>query len=255
VTRLPRDTRLMLAYELGTTLRNPTWVVFGVFQPLLWLVLFGPLLDRFAGGPPGAPAGDAIAGFAPGILVMLALFSALFVGFGLVADLRAGVLERYAVTPVSRLALVLGRVLRDVIMLLVQALILLGVAALMGLRPSLAGVTLTFALLTLIGAGASASSYALALAMRDEGALSSTLGFLSQPLMLLSGIVLPLTDAPGWLATLGKVNPFYWAVEAARDLIVGELASGTVLLGFGLTAALAVIALAWAAPAFRRVAA
>jgi ATPase subunit of ABC transporter with duplicated ATPase domains len=57
------------------------------------------------------------------------------------------------------------------------------------------------------------------------------------------------------LATLGKVNPFYWAVEAARDLIVGELASGTVLLGFGLTAALAVIALAWAAPASRRVAA
>lgn len=254
MARLLRDTRLMLAYEVGTTLRNPTWVVFGVLQPLLWLVLFGPLLDRL-GGLPGAPAGDAVAGFAPGILVMLALFSALFVGFGLVADLRAGVLERYAVTPITRLALVLGRVLRDVIMLLIQALLLLGVAALMGLRSSPAGTALTFALLALIGAGASASSYALALAVRDENALSSTLSFLSQPLVLLSGIVLPLTLAPGWLATLAKANPFYWAVEAARDLITGKLATPTVLLGFGVTAALAVLALAWTVPAFRRVAA
>ena len=57
----------------------------------------------------------------PGLLVLLAMFGALFTGFGLIAELRAGVIERSRVTPVSRLALLLGRSLRDIVSLLVQA--------------------------------------------------------------------------------------------------------------------------------------
>lgn len=101
------------------TLRNPVWVFLGLFQPVLYLLLFAPLLDPLSGAP-GFPAGDGLAVFTPAAMIMLGMFGTTFVGFGLIAQLRAGVVERLRVTPASRLALLLGSALRDVVQLLVQ---------------------------------------------------------------------------------------------------------------------------------------
>ena len=73
----------------------------------------------------------------PGLLVLLAIFGGLFQGFGLIAELRAGVIERSRVTPVSRLALLLGRSLRDVVSLIAQAVIITVLALAFGLRVQL----------------------------------------------------------------------------------------------------------------------
>ena len=59
--------------------------------------------------------------FIPGLLVQTAMFAAAFAGFGLVAELRYGVVERMRVTPMSRFAMLAGRSLRDVTIMLVQA--------------------------------------------------------------------------------------------------------------------------------------
>lgn len=252
--RLMRDTWLLFAYHAQRTLRNPVWVVFGLFQPVLWLLLFAPLLDGLAGAP-GLPPDGVLAAFTPGVLVMLALFGSAYVGFGLVADLRAGVLERLAVTPASRLALVLGPVLRDAVALVVQASFLLLTAWALGLRADPVGVVAALGLVLLIGLLTASCSYAIALAVRDENGLSATLNFAMMPLLLLSGIILPLTLAPGWLRGLAAANPFSHVVDAARALFVGALADPTVARGFAVTAVLAVLALAWAARSFRQVAA
>ena len=79
----------------------------------------------------------------PGILVQLGIFGALFVGFGLIAEYRAGVIESQRVTPASRTALLLGRVLRDVVVLLVQGTLLVLVSIPLGLRAPVLGVVLT----------------------------------------------------------------------------------------------------------------
>src|SRR4051812_5577656 len=114
------------------TLRNPVWVFIGLLQPILYLVLFGPLLKSVASAP-GFPQGGAYNVFVPGLLIQLAMFG-LFVGFGLIAELRYGVVERMRVTPMSRTAMLLGRSLRDVVMLLVQALIMIVLAIPFGLH-------------------------------------------------------------------------------------------------------------------------
>ena len=80
------------------TLRNPVWVFMGLMQPILYLLLFGPLLNNVA-RMPGFPPGGAFNVFVPGILVMTALFGSVFVGFGLCDELREGVVERMRVTP------------------------------------------------------------------------------------------------------------------------------------------------------------
>ena len=102
--KLLKDTWLMFQRYLLVFLRNPAWVAIGVIQPLLYLVLFAPLLKSLV-QVPGFPAGGAYNVFVPGLLIQLGLFGASGVGFGLIAELRAGVIERFRVTPVSRFAL------------------------------------------------------------------------------------------------------------------------------------------------------
>src|SRR5262245_40402944 len=122
--KLLRDTWLMFGRYFQIFLRNPVWVIIGVAQPVLYLLLFAPLLKGIASGP-GFPPGGAYNVFVPGLLIQLGLFGASGVGFGLIAELRAGVIERFRVTPVSRMALLLGRALRDIMVLCIQATLLL----------------------------------------------------------------------------------------------------------------------------------
>ena len=119
--KLLRDTSLIFGRQMQLLLRNPVWIFVGVFQPVMYLLLFAPLLKPALGVRTNAEAYEI---FVPGLLVLLAIFGGLFQGFGLIAELRAGVIERSRVTPVSRLALLLGRSLRDVVSLLVQAVII-----------------------------------------------------------------------------------------------------------------------------------
>src|SRR5688500_761404 len=127
-----RDTWLLFERSVRETLRNPVWVVVGLAQPIFFLVLFAPLL-KSVDEVSAFPSGGALNVFTPGLLVQLGLFSTAFVGFGLIAELRAGVVERLRVTPVSRLALLLGRSLRDVAILLIQSLLLVVLAIPFGL--------------------------------------------------------------------------------------------------------------------------
>src|SRR5579864_5671517 len=160
-----RDTWLVFQRYFGLFIHNPTWVVVGVVQPLLYLLLFAPLLKSIA-ATPGFPSGGAYNVFVPGLLIQLGLFGASGVGFGLIAELRAGVIERFRVTPVSRFALLLGRALRDILTLVVQSLILLLLAIPFGLQPTVSGVFVMLGLVALIGLGMSSLSYAVT-AARD----------------------------------------------------------------------------------------
>src|SRR5512146_2979307 len=118
------------------SLRNPVWLFVGLFQPILYLLLFAPLLSNLS-GVPGFPPGGAYTVFTPGLLVMIALFTTAFAGFGLVDQIRSGVVERFLVTPASRLAILLAYVLRDVAVLLVQSALVVAIALPLGLTVSL----------------------------------------------------------------------------------------------------------------------
>lgn len=249
--KLLRDTSLLFTRRMKATLREPVWIVTNLFAPLCYLALFAPLLGNLSGAP-GFPSGGALEVFAPGLLVLLGLFGAAFAGFGLVNELRTGLVERLRVTPASRPALLLGPVLVDVMVLLVQALLLVGAAFLFGLRVSPVGLVVALGLLALMGLLLASCSYALALALKNEGALASILQFFTLPLLLLSGVLLPLTLAPDWLRTVAALDPLSYAVDAIRALLRGDLASADVWRGFAVLAPLAALAVWWAARSFRR---
>ncbi|MFG2053622.1 ABC transporter permease [Micromonospora sp. NPDC048930] len=247
--KLARDTWLIFQRQIQLLLRNPVWVFVGVFQPVMYLLLFAPLLKPALNAPSQA---EAYKIFVPGLLVLLAIFGGLFQGFGLIAELRAGVIERSRVTPVSRLALLLGRSLRDVVSLVVQAVIITLLALLFDLRVFIGYLLLAYLMLALIALMTSAVSYGVALKVKSEDALAPLMNTVAQPVLLLSGILLPLTFAPGWLQGVAKWNPFSWAVDGTRALFAGDLSNDRVWQGLSIIAVLAVAGVVWAARQFAR---
>jgi ABC-2 type transport system permease protein len=251
MARLIRDTRLLFVAHVLRTLRMPVWLIVGLFQPICYILLFAPLLKNLT-GVPGFPRGGVYNVFTPGLLILMALFGAAFAGFGVLQDLRGGVIERLRVTPVNRLALVLGMVLRDALSLLVQSALLIGVALLLGMKPDWGGVALALLLFVLIGVTMASASYGLALAVKDENALASTVNLFALPLMLLSGVMLPLSLAPEVLRNIAKANPFAYAVDGTRAMINGQFSNAAVAQALIIFGALAVLALTWATNSMRK---
>jgi len=219
----------------------------GIFQPVMLLLLFAPFLRKAIGV---ADSATAYRVFVPGLLVLLALLGGLFQGFALLTELRAGILERSRVTPVSRFALLLGRSLRDVGILLVQAVIITLAALPLGLSASLGGVALAYLLLSLLALMTSAASYAVALTLRSEAALAPLMNTVAQPVLLLSGILLPLSLAPGWLRGMADWNPFSWSVSGVRALFANDLGNHVIWQSVLIVGVLAILAMTWAARAF-----
>jgi ABC-2 type transport system permease protein len=248
---LARDTWLVFGRYLWIFLRNPVWVIIGVIQPALYLVLFAPLLQSIA-SLPGFPAGGAYNVFVPGLLIQLGLFGASGVGFGLIAELRSGVIERLRVTPVSRFALLLGRTLRDILIMVVQALLLILMALPFGLSIHPLGIALMLALLALLGLMMTPVSYALALWLGNEDSFAPLIFTSTLPLLLLSGVLLPMSFAPSWLRIIAAANPLAYAVDASRAIFNNNLADPSIGLAVAILAVLAAVAVSFAARAFGR---
>lgn len=247
-----RDSLLVFSRAMRLNLRNPAWVVVGMAQPVLYLALFGPLLEPMA-GMPGMPPGNSWQIFTPGLLMTLGLFGAAFAGFGMLAEFRTGVIERMRVTPLSRFSLLFGRVLRDVVTLLVQACLLLLVAILIfGLDAPLDGLLLGLLLVALLGTTMASLSYGLALVLKSEEAFAPLLNSMMLPLMLLSGILLPMTMGPNWLQAASRVNPVSYIVDSARAAFRGDFTDQTFLIGAVLSLVLAAGAAIWGSRVFSR---
>ena len=244
-----RDTLIVFRRALRLALRNPVWTILGLTQPILYLVLFGPLLEPLA---KTLGARNAYQLFVPGLLVQLGMFGSMFVGFGLIGEWRDGVIEAERVTPAPRGALLLGRVLRDVLVLAVQGTVLSGVAYFFGLRAPLGGIVLGIVIVALLAMAFSSASYGTALALKSEDALAPLANGIALPALLLSGILLPMTLAPLWLRRLSDLNPLKHIVDGVRALFRGETTSSTAIWGMVLTVLLGAIGYLAGTRVFRR---
>ncbi len=245
------DTWLIFGRQMRLSLRNPAWVIIGLIQPILYLAFFGPLLARIAqAGALGVPPDNPYSFFVPGLLIQLGLFGAAFVGFTIVADWRAGVIERFRVTPVSRTALLAGRVLRDVVTLTVQAIVLVLAGLAFGLRAPFGGVLISLGFVAIVAVSLSAVSYAVGLLLKSEDALAPLLNMVMVPLMLLSGIMLPMTLGPHWLRAVARVTPFGYIIDAMRGAFAGRYLTTIMLEGVCVSVGLAIICLWLASRAF-----
>lgn len=249
--KLIRDILLVYRRQMRFSLRMPQWLFFALVQPVMYLALFGPLLKPLT-GTPGFPASDPWRFFVPGLIVQLGIFGVLYAGFGLVDQIRFGVIDRMRVSPVARSAILLGQVLRDVTVMAGQTIILTVAAIPFGLHLTWQAVVVGLVMVSLLATGFASLSYGVAMLMKDEEPLIGLLNLVGPPLLLLSGILLPMSFGPSWLRTLARINPVSHVVDGLRAAFRGHLVHADV--GWGLLAAAltAMVAVAFATRAFQR---
>jgi ABC-2 type transport system permease protein len=216
---------------------------------VLYLLLFGPLLEPLADQ---FGYSNAYTFFVPGLLVQLGIFGAFFAGFSLIGEWRDGVIEAERVTPASRTALLMGRLWRDVLQLFVQALILVALGYLMGMEAPLGGAVLGVLLTLLLGGACAASSNALALTTKSEDVMAPVINMVMMPVLLLSGILLPMTLAPEWLQKVSTLMPTKHVVDAVRSSFLGDFTVGALGWGVAWTFVLLAVSLWWGTATFRR---
>jgi ABC-2 type transport system permease protein len=251
MTTLARHTALLTRRRILEFVRQPMWVFIGISTPLLYLALFGPLLNNLVGSSAFA-GGGVLDTFLPGILVLVAFSNGMGAGWIVIAELDGGVLERFGATPASRTALVLATGIRDALTFLLSSVLVMLAALPFGYAPDAGGAVVMLALLVLLTIAVSAWSSALGLQLKQIGSLAAVVTGLQLPLTLLSGILLPLSLAPGWMVVIAHANPLWYAVEASRDLSAGQIATSTVAVGAVVLAGLAVLSVAWSTRVHRR---
>ncbi|MEM3641278.1 MAG: ABC transporter permease [Candidatus Bathyarchaeia archaeon] len=248
-----RDTWHTFRRHMHASLREPVWIFFSMIQPLIWLVLYTQLFKDMT-LMPGFPTDNYLQFFAPGLIVMLAVFSSPYSGFGLLGDINSGMLEKMLVTPVNRYALILGDVLSSTATLAMQALAVFSLSFLMGARVAtgLGGVILTITIVSLLGISLASLSNALVIATKKEEPLVVVASLITLPLMFLSSVMLPNDFAPEWIKTAMKFNPVNYAIEAVRPLFLSGYDLLALSIGLLILGILALLALIIASVAFRK---
>ncbi|MFG2778451.1 ABC transporter permease [Streptomyces prunicolor] len=244
---LLQDTALIYGRYLRQSLRSRFALLFGVLMPLLYLLFFGPLLT----GLPLGGSGSSWQVLVPGLLLQLGLFGASYAGFTIIIEKSQGVVERMRVTPVSRLALLLGRVLRDATVFVFQAVLLVLAAVATGLRAPLGGVLIGFGFVALLTVSLGSLSYAAAMKVNTPQEFGPLINAMTMPSMLLSGLMLPMTLAPAWLDVLSHFMPFRYLVDAVRDAYVGSYTTAHMLYGVLVALGFAVLAVTVGTRVFR----
>lgn len=244
----------MTQRHLRALLRQPAWIVVTLVQPVMWLLLFGALFKSIV-NLPGFGADNYADFLTPGIVVMTALFSAGWAGMGILQDYERGILDRFLVTPSSRVSLLAGPLVQQSIVTVVQSLIIIGLGlAVAGASfpGGVLGAVVTIVAAILLGMAIGALSNALALVVRKEETVIAVVTSLTLPLSFLSGTFMNLALAPAWISDVAKFNPLQWAVVASREALTSnDVDWGVVMSRLGLLALLLVACFAVATRAFR----
>jgi ABC-2 type transport system permease protein len=247
------------AYVTGRHLRfffrQPWFVGMSLVQPVIWLLLFGALFKSVIEIPGFTTTATYLDYLVPGVLVMTALFGCGWSGMSIIEDLDRSIMDRLLATPIHRSAIIIGLNAYEIVSFGIQALIIGGLALLLGAR--FEGGALGFAVLTLcamlVGAITASFSDAMALLLRQR---ESVIGInpptlMTLPLTFLSAAFMPLKLAPAWIATVATFNPVNWAVEAGREALATSPDWSFVLPRIAVLLALTILSTAFATRTFR----
>ena len=190
-------------------------------QPLLWLAVYGETFTKIHAIPTGkTPYLDYLA---PGIIAQSAMFIAIFYGIQIIWERDAGVLTKLMVTPTPRAALVAAKAFASSTKAVIQAVVVLIMAALLG-------VGMTWNPLKLLGVFVMVvlgSGFFACLSMSIAGIVLSRdrlMGIgqaITMPLFFTSSALYPISVMPGWLQPISRINPLTYEVDGLRSLLIG----------------------------------
>jgi ABC-2 type transport system permease protein len=252
------DTWVLFVRSIKKLVRTPILLFFSLFQPIIFLVLFTQLFGSFGSllASQAGFVGISYLSFATaGIVLQNGFSSALQSGTSVVDDLTSGFLEKELVTPVSRSAILLGRLLSDAFRVVVQSAIILILAAALGaqFKTGIPGVIIIFVLVAFFGLAWSGISLTIGLRTKSAETVFGLGGLLTFPLLFMSSALVPTSLMPSWMQTVSNLNPITYTVDAVRALTLTGFDWGKIVEAFGIIGLIALVTLGATLYLFRKV--
>jgi ABC-2 type transport system permease protein len=245
------DLRLMFLRPFMQYLKNPMFIFVNLTTPIMYLVLFMPLLKKLSG--PGFTSSGVVQIFLPGIIALLFAMAGLFSVYPTIFELNKGLIERFRVTPTSRFALLMGPILMWNAWTLISSAVIVALSVAFGFHIHIVGLLIFAVLLVMLLTIFAAWSTSIAILLKGEiTSISGIISGLNLPILLLAGVMLPLSLAPPWMRTLAHINPLYYVVEAGRDLSDGHITTHNVGVGFAVIVPLTAIVLWWSTRVYQK---
>lgn len=218
-------TGTIVEVEVRKLAKDPWELAIRAVQPLLWLVVFGSAFARIRVLPEGTT--DYLSFLAPGILAQSVTFASIFFGITLIWEKDQGLTQKYLAAPLARSALVVGKLLAAGLRSIIQAVVILAVAGLLGARLVLGPLEVAGVLVfTLAGAAFFAGlSLGIAALMRTRDRMMGIGQLITLPLFFASNALYPVDIMPDWLRVVSTINPMTYLVDAFRGLLVPHHAS------------------------------
>ncbi|MEV7086960.1 ABC transporter permease [Streptomyces sp. NPDC093085] len=249
---LPARVAAMCVVELQKLRHDRTELYTRAVQPALWLLIFGETFTRIKAIPTGGiPYIDYLA---PGIIAQSAMFIAIFYGIMIIWERDAGILTKLLVTPTPRAALISGKAFASGVKALIQAVVVIVIAAALG-------VGLTWNPLRLLGVAVAVvlgSAFFSCLSMTIAGIVLTRdrlMGIgqaITMPLFFASNALYPVAIMPSWLQVISRINPLSYQVDALRGLLLGT--PSHLALDYGVLLFAAVVGIAAASSLLGRLA-
>ena len=200
--------------------RSRSRILGAIGQPLLFLLALGYGLGSVY---KRAGAGDYLQFLVPGIIVQTLLFSGVFWGIQILFDKRFGFLKEMLVAPVSRLRILAGNALGGATISIIQAMLVLIIAFILGFRPeNYAVLPLALLIMAMLAGILTSFGAAIASMVEDFQGFQAINNFLIFPLFFLSSALYPLNNAPTLLRWLASANPISYAVDALRYTLINQ---------------------------------
>ncbi|OLD04912.1 hypothetical protein AUG19_00030 [archaeon 13_1_20CM_2_54_9] len=254
------DTSHLFVRSMKKLLRNPILLFFSLFQPVIFLLFFTQLFSKFS-LLPGFPAGASYQDYAVAGIVLQNGFSSSFQsGTAIVDDLRSGFLSKMLATPVSRSAILLGRILSDAFRVIVQSTIIFGLAFILGTSAAtgILGYLVALSIIAFFGLAWSGISLSIGLRTKSAETVFGIAGFLTFPLLFTSTALVSSGVLPKWMQTVSSYNPISYTTDAIRALVLGMNSNtgytvGTILTAYGVIGFIGILTMGATLYLFRKV--
>jgi ABC-2 type transport system permease protein len=247
------DTWYLTGRKLHALARQPMVLAFSVIQPVIWLFLFGELFRKVIDIPGFGYQGSYIAFLIPGIVAMNAMSGNMWAGMSMIEEIDRGTLNRFLVTPASRLAIMNASVVEQGVSTTVQTLIIVVLGYAGGARypGGAAGIAVLVAASILVGIFWGGLSNMTGMLLRSREAIIGVYTLFMLPLMFLSSAFIQPGFMPGWMQAISSRNPLNWEVQIGRDALSAAPDWSAIAVRSGGLLALALIAVAISVTTFR----
>ena len=238
---------------LHALVRQPWVLAFSVIQPAIWLFLFGDLFRTIIDIPGFGYTGSYLAYLVPGIVAMNAMSSNMWAGMSMIEEIERGTLNRFLVTPASRLAIMNAIVVGQAVGTTIQTLIIVVLGFAGGARypGGITGIVVLTLAAILIGVLWGALSNMVGMLLRSREAVIGVYTFFMLPLMFLSSAFMKASFLPGWMQAIASRNPLNWEVQIGRSVLSANPDWPAVAVRCGGLLALAVACVAISVTTFR----